>query len=75
MSKWRSLGIKRANGTDLPSRELLGALVKSKDSDNKVYLVYSNYFTILKWNRSLYFAVAVGNLADAIISKNNKSRL
>ena len=70
MSKWRSLGIKRANGRDLPSRELLGALVKSKDRDSKVYLVYKNYFTILKWNRSLYFAVAVGSLADAIVSKN-----
>ena len=70
MSKWRSLGIKRANGRDLPSRELLGALVKSKDSDSKVYLVYKNYFTILKWNRSLYFAVAVGSLADAIVRKN-----
>ena len=70
MSKWRSLGIKRANGRDLPSRELLGALVKSKDRDSKVYLVYNNYFTILKWNRSLYFAVAVGSLADAIVSKN-----
>ena len=74
MSKWSSLGIKRANGRDLPSRELLGALVKSKEGDNKVYLVYSNYFTILKWNRSLYFAVAVGSLADAIVSKNNNSR-
>ena len=70
MSKWRSLGIKRANGRDLPSRELLGALVKSKDRDSKVYLVYKNYFTILKWNRSLYFAVAVGSLADAIVSKH-----
>ena len=70
MSKWRSLGIKRANGRDLPSRELLGALVKSKDRESKVYLVYKNYFTILKWNRSLYFAVAVGSLADAIVSKN-----
>ena len=69
MSKWRSLGIKRANGRDLPSRELLGALVKSKDRDSKVYLVYKNYFTILKWNRSLYFALAVGSLADAIVSK------
>ena len=75
MSKWSYLGIKRANGSDLPRRNLLGALVKSKDGDNKVYLVYSNYFTILKWNRSLYFAVAVGSLADAIVSKNNKSRL
>ena len=70
MSKWRSLGIKRANGRDLPSRELLGALVKSKDRESKVYLVYKNYFTILKWNRSLYFAVAVGSLADAIVSKH-----
>lgn len=30
------------------------------------YLVYENYHVLLKWNRSRYFATAVGLLADAI---------
>jgi len=30
------------------------------------YLIYDNYRTILKWNRSTFFAVAVGTLADRI---------
>jgi membrane-bound lytic murein transglycosylase B len=28
--------------------------------------VYDNFETILKWNRSVFFAVAVGSLADRI---------
>ena len=30
------------------------------------YLVYNNYNVILKWNRSDYFATAVGRLADRL---------
>ena len=30
------------------------------------YMVYGNYEAILKWNRSHYFAVSVGYLADLI---------
>jgi len=29
-------------------------------------LVYANYEAILRWNRSNYFAIAVGTLADSM---------
>jgi membrane-bound lytic murein transglycosylase B len=31
-----------------------------------IFIVYDNYRTTLLWNRSTYFALAVGHLADAI---------
>jgi membrane-bound lytic murein transglycosylase B len=34
-----------------------------------VFLVYDNYKTTLKWNRSTYFAMAVGHLADRIVGR------
>ena len=34
--------------------------------DGPAYVIYDNYRTILKWNRSNYFAVSVGYLADLI---------
>ena len=32
----------------------------------RAFLVYDNYRVILKWNRSHYFGIAVGTLADRI---------
>ena len=29
-------------------------------------MVYDNYRTVMKWNKSLYFASAVGFLADGL---------
>ncbi len=63
---WQSLGIRRVDGRDLPSRNLKGSLVRPKGRNTPVFLTYNNYRTILKWNRSTFFAVAVGTLADKI---------
>jgi len=70
LSQWQKIGIRRANGSDLPKRDLSASLVLAEKSANgAAYLVYSNYRSILKWNRSTYFAVAVGTLADKIASR------
>ena len=34
--------------------------------DGPAFVVYDNYRTILKWNRSDYFGMSVGRLADLI---------
>jgi membrane-bound lytic murein transglycosylase B len=63
---WGRLGVKRADGSDLPKRNLQASIVYTEGEGSAAYLVYNNYRTILKWNRSTYFAVAVGTLADRI---------
>lgn len=69
MHEWRILGIKKENGQDLPKRNLRSRLVVPKRGEEGVaYLAYNNYENILKWNRSNYFAIAVGTLADSIES-------
>ena len=30
------------------------------------YLVYKNYESILRWNRSNYYALAIGHLSDTL---------
>ncbi|MEM7617582.1 MAG: lytic murein transglycosylase [Pseudomonadota bacterium] len=42
------------------------SLVQPDDETNETYLIYNNYKVLLKWNRSLYFATAVGLLADNV---------
>ncbi len=66
MQDWQDLGVRRADGTNLPTRQLMGSLVQPKGGNGQTFLVYNNYRTILKWNRSTYFAMSVGQLADLL---------
>lgn len=66
LSYWASQGVKLPNGAALPSENMSAAIVAPDGPDGEAYVVYSNFQTIMKWNRSTYFATSVGLLADAI---------
>lgn len=66
MNEWETLGVTKIDGSPLPTRQLVGSLVQPKGGNGQTFLVYDNYRTILKWNRSTYFAMSVGHLADLI---------
>ena len=67
IGEWQELGVRRANGTDLPARQLPSSIVlPERGSLSPAFLVYNNYRKILRWNRSTLFALAVGSLADEI---------
>ena len=66
LNEWAALGVKREDGTDLPDRNIKARLVMPGKEDGPAYLVYKNYEAILKWNRSNYFAIAVGTLSDSM---------
>ncbi|MBT4425880.1 MAG: lytic murein transglycosylase [Rhodospirillaceae bacterium] len=70
LAAWQKLGVRRANGNDLPRVAGMGAsLVFPGGDGGPAFLVYNNYKTVLKWNRSTYFAMAVGHLADRIAGR------
>lgn len=64
---WQALGVRRHDGSDLPTRQLPASIVRPDGPDSQAYMVYDNFRTTLEWNRSTYFALAVGHLADAMI--------
>lgn len=66
LRQWQALGIRRLNGKDLPTRELEASLIRPKRAGGKTYLIYDNYRTLLQWNNSHFFAIAVGSLSDRI---------
>jgi len=68
LSEWQALGIRKVDGGDLPSRDLSAmiVMVTRKSGSPRYFLAYHNFDVILKWNRSTYFALAVGTLADAL---------
>ncbi len=69
LSEWQSLGVRRADGRDLPARDIPASVIFPGKVGGPAYLVYDNYRALLRWNRSLYFATAVGLLSDQIASR------
>jgi membrane-bound lytic murein transglycosylase B len=66
IADWEKLGVRRADGGELPGKHLEASLVQPDGPGGPSFLVYENYRVIMQWNRSTYFATAVGQLADLI---------
>ncbi len=66
MKEWSSRGILRQNKEKLPLVNLKARLVIPDNYGKYGYLVYRNFESLLNWNRSNYFGIAVGKLSDAI---------
>ena len=66
ISQWQALGVRRENGANLPTRDLMASIVKLDDGEGPAYMIYDNYRAIMHWNKSTNFATAVGILADRI---------
>ena len=67
LDEWTKLGVKRGDGGVLPQRDIAASLIFADgDKGGPAFLIYDNYRVTLKWNRSTFFAVAVGTLAERI---------
>ena len=66
VSEWSKLGVRRTDGTMLPASAIQGSVIAPDGADGRAFLVYDNFRTIMKWNHSTYFALAVGLLGDSI---------
>ncbi len=72
LKNWKNIGILNLDKSELPDSSLKARLIIPKNYTNYGYLVYSNFESLLKWNRSNYFAIAVGTLSDHLIFDKNK---
>nr|WP_297347722.1 lytic murein transglycosylase [uncultured Glaciecola sp.] len=63
---WSNLGVTKFDGDDLPGVNITASLILPDDASGRIYLAYNNFHTLMRWNRSLYFGVSVGYLADRI---------
>ncbi|OHY81979.1 lytic transglycosylase [Marinobacter sp. AC-23] len=66
LSKWRELGITDAFGEPLDQEDITAALVVPAGHRGPAFLAYHNFKVIMGWNRSEFYAIAVGHLADRI---------
>jgi membrane-bound lytic murein transglycosylase B len=63
LAEWATLGVRLTDGRALPKAAMTASLVRG---DKRHFLVYRNYLTILDYNCSHAYAVAVGLLADRL---------
>ena len=64
---WQAIGVRLPDGGGLPTRQLDASIVVPvTGSMSPAFMVYNNYRSILRWNRSTFFAIAVGSLSDRI---------
>jgi len=64
--EWSRLGVRSMDAGPLSGRESEASLVMPDGTGGPAFLVYDNFRTIMKWNKSTYFAAAVGYLADSM---------
>jgi membrane-bound lytic murein transglycosylase B len=63
---WRARGVKKVAGGALPEFSGQTAIVQPDGPGGRAFLVADNFRAVMKWNRSTYFATAVGLLSDRI---------
>lgn len=66
LAEWRRLGVTQLDGNALPQADMTAALILPMGHRGPAFLVYDNFRVILDWNRSIYYALAVGHLADRL---------
>ena len=60
------MGVRRYDGMNLPDLTIRGSLIAPDGESGRIFLVYENFHTLMKWNRSSYFGVSVSYLSDRI---------
>jgi peptidoglycan lytic transglycosylase B len=67
LAQWQALGVRLPGGGALPRENVRASIIFPDNGTREpAFLVYQNYRALLRWNRSNFFALAVGHLADRI---------
>lgn len=66
LTRWRELGLTDVAGRPIPRVDMEAALLVPAGQEGPAFLIYDNFDVIMRWNRSEFFALTVGHLADRI---------
>jgi len=66
LADWVDMGVTDAWGRALPRLDLKSAVLVPAGHEGPAFIVYENFDVIMGWNRSEFYALAVGRLADRI---------
>lgn len=66
VGEWEKLGVRLTEGATLPDTKQRAWIILPDDVGGRAFMVYDNFRTIMRWNRSYYFAISIGKMADAV---------
>jgi len=72
---WAEAGLTDAFGKPLPRLDLEASLLVPAGHEGPAFLTYRNFEVIMGWNRSEFYAIAVGRLADRIAGAGALKRM
>ncbi|MDG2090486.1 MAG: lytic murein transglycosylase [Gammaproteobacteria bacterium] len=67
VTEWNALGVMRSDGSTLGNSSIEGSIVLPAGASGPIFLAYNNFRTTMVWNRSTYYAISVGHLADRFV--------
>lgn len=67
VSEWNALGVRTESGQPLPFQSLQASIVQP--NGGPTFLAYPNYKMIMRYNNSIYYAGAIGYMADKICNR------
>ncbi|MCE3046270.1 lytic transglycosylase domain-containing protein [Legionella sp. 16cNR16C] len=67
VSEWNAMGVRTTDGKPLPYQNLEASIVQP--NGGPVFLAFPNYKMILRYNNSIYYAGAIGYMADKICGR------
>ncbi|QBR83149.1 lytic murein transglycosylase [Legionella israelensis] len=67
--EWNELGVRTTDGKPLPYQDLTASIIEPYGGP--VFLAFPNYKMILRYNNSIYYAGAIGYMADKICHRSN----
>ncbi|MCP4393858.1 MAG: lytic murein transglycosylase [Alphaproteobacteria bacterium] len=68
---WKGLGLKTPFGNKIPVAKMVeGSLLLPEGYRGAAFLVYYNFHMILDWNRSINYALAIGELSNRLAGRS-----
>lgn len=67
VSEWNAMGIRTMKGESLPYPEMQASIVQP--NGGPVFLAFPNYKMIMRYNNSIYYAGAIGYIADKVCNR------
>jgi membrane-bound lytic murein transglycosylase B len=69
VSEWAALGVTRIDGNALGNSDIEASLILPAGAGGPAFLAYNNFRTTMVWNRSTFYAISVGHLADRFLGE------
>lgn len=67
-AQWQQSGVQLLHSEQNSSNQRAW-VITPQDGDGRSFMVYDNFRTLMHWNRSYYFAISIGMMADAIAAQ------